>query len=303
MKSKIFYKYKSCVGESNDRNSNFYHLIDSLRNKYLYLTRPENLNDKDECKLFNNYNASNDDIRKWLENHPCLVEVIKKKFPKKDLVCVVRKYIQKSVKFRRQMDICVQEEREHFHIFSLTENPKNDKMWNIYAECFSVVCFGYEAKNILTENDCFDFSDKDFRYFIEISDDISGVDGFWLKQNNKYYLGVVNVKYAKRTPLKCKVFRLYDEEEKQKIRDSFLVKNNTATNGMTDWSYEQESRIILLDYHFPREEKIDLMIHYPDHVLKEVWFGHNIDCQKKQMVKNCIIDNYTNNFDIKFKTF
>lgn len=303
MKSKIFYKYKSCTGELNDKNSNFCHLIDSLKNKYLYLTRPENLNDKDECELFNNYNASNDDIRKWLENHPRLVEVIKKKFPKKDLVCVVRKYIQKSVKFRKQMDNYVQEEREHFHIFSLTENPENDKMWNIYADSFSGVCLGYEAKNILTENDCFDFSDKDFRYFIEVSDTISGVDGFCLKQNNKYYLGLVSVTYAKRTPLKCRVFRLYNEEEKQKIRNSFLVKNNTAINGMTDWSYEQESRIILLDTHFPREEKIDLMIHYPDYVLKEVWFGHNIDCQKKQMIKNCIIDNYTNSFDIKFKMF
>lgn len=174
MKSKIFYKYKSCAGELSDRNSNFYHLIDSLKNKYLYLTRPENLNDKDECKLFNNYNASNDDIIKWLKNHPCLVEIIKRKFPKKDLVCLVRKYIQRSVKFRKRMDIYVQEEREHFHIFSLTENPKNEKMWDIYIGSFSGVCLGYEAKNILTENDCFDFSDKDFRYFIEVSDNISG---------------------------------------------------------------------------------------------------------------------------------
>lgn len=44
-KTRIFYKYKSCYGDIDDKNTDFYHLIDSLENKYFYLARPINLND------------------------------------------------------------------------------------------------------------------------------------------------------------------------------------------------------------------------------------------------------------------
>lgn len=37
VETKIFYKYKSCEGDFNDKNSDFYHLIDSLEKNIFIL--------------------------------------------------------------------------------------------------------------------------------------------------------------------------------------------------------------------------------------------------------------------------
>ncbi len=49
-----------------------------------------------------------------------------------------------------------------------------------------------------------------------------------------------------------------------------------------DWSYEKEARIVVFDMHTPRNETIDVYAHYPDYVLKEVIFGHNIPPDKNK---------------------
>ncbi len=152
------------------------------------------------------------------------------------------------------MRLSVENERNHFHIFSLTDNNQNNMMWNLYAKNFTGLCFGYEFKTVLTEN-LKNYSDKYKTFFVEILDNDLNCEGLYLNQDDKFYFGLIKVKYAKRKPLKCRVFALNSKQEKAKIKESFLVKNNFSDKkrNKIDWSYEQESRIILYDYYKTRE--------------------------------------------------
>lgn len=90
-----------------------------------------------------------------------------------------------------------------------------------------------------------------------------------------------------------------NESEKNKMRDSLLKKNNKdePNKDKVNWSYEEESRVILFDKKNPIDKYVDLIAHYPDYVLDEVIFGHNIEESKKQKIINCLKDNYTKALD------
>lgn len=291
---KTFYKYKSCEGSENE-SSSFHFLLDSLEKKYFYLSRPENLNDKDEARMFDNYAASYDDIQKWLRHHPYLLKDLKMIIPpNKDPVYEIKKHCQKT-EYRCHMEQSRKNEREHFHIFSLTDSPDNEKMWTDYASNYNGICLGFEADTVLQESEN-NFTDKDERYFIETTDHGLDVEGAYLHQNGKSYLGLINVSYVRKKSIYIKLFKLHEDSEKNKIKDSFLNKNNynDQQRNKKDWSYERESRIILTDKHLPRNEKTDLIAHYPDHVLTEILLGHNIEADKKTKILNCLKDNYSN---------
>ena len=299
---KLFYKYKSCADDYDNNNSSFYFLLDSLKNKYFYLTRPENLNDKDECKIYDNYHESYDDIKKWLLNHPYLLEKIQKHIsPNKDPVYQIKKNI-KNTEFRMVMEESRKNEREHFHIFSLTENSNNERMWDNYANGYNGICLGYTAHTVLQES-ISNFTDKNEAFFIETLDNNLPVEGAYLYQVGKTYLGLIKVQYVRKKSIHCKIFKLHEESEKFKMKESFLMKNNydDVTKNKIDWSYEKESRIVLMDIHKPRNETIDLIAHYPDYVLKEVCFGHNIEKAKKEKIMETLKKNYTNFENIIFK--
>lgn len=189
---KNFYKYKSCDG--NGVGSSFFYLLDSLEKKYFYLSRPSELNDKDECKWVDDFSASNDDIRKWLERHPRLVSIYISK--NKDPVQEIRKKV-KTTNFRRMAEKSLKNLREHFHIFSLTKNFENEKMWKNYANNYNGICLSFKASTILQESKN-GFTDKNELFFIEITDDNLDVDGFYEKQNGKSYLGLTDVAYVKK---------------------------------------------------------------------------------------------------------
>ena len=291
---KTFYKAKSCEGNENE-NSSFHFLLDSLEKKYFYLSRPENLNDKDEAQMFDDYAASYDEIEKWLQLHPSLLNHMKAVIPpNKDLVCELKKRC-KEPEIRSVIAQDGKNEREHFHIFSLTDSPDNEKMWTDYADNYNGICLGFEATTVLQEGKN-NFTDKNECYFIETSDHEFDVEGAYIHQNDKSYLGLVKVSYVRRKPIYIKVFKFKEESERNKIKKSFMEKNNydDPQRNKKDWSYERESRIILIDKHSPKNEKIDLIAHYPDYVLTEVIFGHNIEPDKKAKILDILKSNYSN---------
>lgn len=75
---------------------------------------------------------------------------------------------------------------------------------------------------------------------------------------------------------------------KRKTKDVFLHKNKER------WSYENESRVIVFDYAPRNQGLIDILVHYPDYVLSEVYLGHNIDIKKEREIVTLLKDNYTN---------
>lgn len=295
---KNLYKYKSCDGEGV--GSSFCYLLDSLEKKYFYLSRPSELNDKDECKMFNDFSASYDDIRKWLERHPRFVNICNSK--NKDPVYELKRTAN-TTNFRQMAEESRKKEKEHFHIFSLTKSFENEKMWKNYASDYNGICLGFKASTILQKSEN-DFTDKNERFFIETTDDNLNVDGFYKKQDGKCYLGLIDVVYGKRKPIYIKFFKMNDESEKNKMKESFLKKNNKdePNKNKVDWSYEKESRVILFDKESPRDKYVNLIAHYPDYVLDEVIFGHKIEESKKQIIMNCLKNNYINFSKIKIIT-
>ena len=65
---KKFYKYKSFTDENGNDVSMW--TLDSLANKYFYFSRPEQLNDPIDCRIFNEYEAEDKDIQNWIDRKP-----------------------------------------------------------------------------------------------------------------------------------------------------------------------------------------------------------------------------------------
>ena len=303
---KIFYKYKSC------EDSNFNFVLDSLKNKYFFISRPSQLNDEDEVNIIYNYDVPDSDLIFWLNKHPriaqkfrfqvfCLKMQGDKRF-NNELDYLRYKKNQKDFQegFNKSNDL----EREHFHIFSLTDDNNNLQMWDKYANNYNGICLGFKATNDITcsipgvtiQNDLFIEVSSDFSYDGILKDDIT---------NRKYY-GINPIRYARREKsIIINPFTMLDKKEYDKMKESFLVKNNYVDlkNDRKDWSYERESRLIYVDKHFPREKLIDIKFPYPDSILQEVIFGHNLDSQKKEQILDCLKNNYSNFNTIVFKTF
>ena len=77
--------------------------------------------------------------------------------------------------FRDRMGKSRKNEREHFHIFSLTEVPDNETMWMNYADNYNGICLGFETNTVLQKSDC-NFTDKNECFFIETLDQNLDVD-------------------------------------------------------------------------------------------------------------------------------
>ena len=176
-------------------------------------------------------------------------------------------------------------------------------MWKDYANDYNGVCFGYEANTVLEDSNL-NFTDKQARYLIETTDNNLNIDGAYHHQNGKSYLGLIDVSYIRKQSIRVKLFRLWDKEERNKIKDSFLKKNNydDSKRNKINWSYEKESRVIVIDKEYPRNRKIDVIAHYPDYVLKEVIFGHNIESAKKKLILDYLKKNYINYSNLIIRT-
>ncbi len=300
---KIFYKYKSC------EDSKFNFVIDSLEKKYFFISRPSQLNDEDEVNIIYNYNVPDQDLNFWLSNHPRtaknyynFITYLKNK----GIYCFnteldYLRYKKGKENFQKGMNRINDLDREHFHIFSLTDDKNNTKMWKEYSNEYNGICLGFMATNNITLpvqginiiNDLFIevLSDSDDNV---IEDKITG----------KKYCIICPIKYSRRErSIIINPFIMKKKEERDKMKESFLVKNNynDIKNDRKDWSYEKESRLLYIDNHFPREELIDIKLHYPEYILQEVIFGHNLESSKKEQILNCL-KKYSNFKAIKLST-
>ncbi len=281
MAEKIFYKYKSCAGDIGSTNTPYAYLLDTLKNKYFYLTRPELLNDPMDCKCYDNFYASIDDMKKWLS------EVGREYLAEKIDVYELKRR-SKQNDFQNDMRKGNERERQHLHIFSVTDSYDSIEMWNKYADNYTGVCLGYKAVQVNPPYPT---------YFFEIlpNQHLPIVGGAY-PVNGKEYVHLMKVKYDHKNRIDYKLFRSWDKNERNKLAEAFLHKNKER------WSYENESRVIVFDFVPRNRGTIDVLVHYPDYVLSEVYLGHNIDSVKKQEILNTLKQYYSNFNTINIQT-
>lgn len=277
---KTFYKYKSFTDENGNDVS--MRTLDSLANKYFYFSRPEQLNDPLDCRIFNEYEAEDKDIQNWIDRKP---PDSRKKFTLKS----IRNQL-KTGKFQKYMEECARKDEQHFHVLSLTDSWYNNHMWEKYAHCYEGICIGYIST----------FCDQHRFNYIEArasTADLPLLHSSFLGVEGTPYFDLQKVKYDNDGACKYNIFKSTDEEKKKAIIQSLLHKTEK-------WCNENEYRKIIMDqlepkcpYEFTPK---DLRVFYPDKVLSEICFGYKCDLKKRKQVFHCIKTHYDNWKDIHF---
>lgn len=271
----IFYKYKSFTNDDGNDISEY--TFDSLINKYFYFSRPKELNDPEDCKVLNEYEAEDSEIQKWIDRspsdskrHSLTVDAIRDKM--------------KNGIFQEYMENAARQDEQHFHVLSLTDNWQSIHMWEKYAHNFEGICIGYN----------FTFCDEHNYNYIEgesLSANIPIIESF-RPVNGKPYFELQKVLYDNDGTHKYNIFKSNDEANKKNIEYALFHKTEK-------WREENEYRKIIMDT-LTRQDSVDLRVFYPDSVLGEINFGYRCNTELQQQIIEYVKCYYSNWKDIHF---
>ena len=263
--TKIFYKYK----QIND------HTLDSLKNKYFYYSRQEQLDDPFDMYTPVDILKTDEEIREYFKRDPVIaakytVDTFKKK--------------QAASEFNEEYHNKFFQVNQMFHVFSLTPINDNDAMWALYAENYSGIAIGYEVLN-----------EPDNKYSISL--------GIKREINNqmKFLLQQGKDRFYENPDLRIVLFPIdYDISKLKKFTplctDPYeMLDNNFIKKPI--WSFEKEYRSVIIS---PWHMMGELKIYYPDEVLSEVIFGYRTKEEDIKRIIELINDNYSNSKDIKY---
>lgn len=115
----MLYKYKSLSASQNSK-----YTLDSLKNKYLYFSRPSELNDPFDCQISVDIQANDKETQVWIDKNKCKMQSGNK-------FSTIEKFNQErekgtALKFLQEVSKNI---TETTHILSLTENELNEVMW------------------------------------------------------------------------------------------------------------------------------------------------------------------------------
>lgn len=265
MKNKIFYKYKQI-------NS---YTLDSLKNKYFYYSRQEQLDDP-----FDMYTPVEDlkadaEIREYFKRDPVIalmytVETFKKK--------------QAASEFDEEYKKKFLEVSQMFHVLSLTPINDNDAMWALYADNYKGIAIGYKANE-----------EKEGNYSISlgIKRERNNQRKFLLEQGpQRFYENPdlrINLRPIEYDISKLKPFTPLCTNPEEMLENDYIKKSI--------WSFEKEYRSIIIS---PWHRYKHLKIYYPDEVLSEIIFGSNVSTEKIREIVTLVKEVYSNFQEIKF---
>lgn len=259
VKEKIFYKYKSV---SNAQS--YEYLLNSLKNKYFFFSRPSQLNDPFDAYTPNDYSATDEEINSWLQNSSRIknitVEQVKIKIEDGSLI--------------QYLDEMAITDKDNFTILSLCSTELNEVLWGTYADTYSGICLGYKATQYNEINEL-------GVYYIESINKNDNLFSPKLRPlNNRKYFFIRPVIYDNTGCNKYNVFK----QNKKSIEYNIYHKKNF-------WSSEKEYRAILSNNPLS-QQKFDQKIYYGNKTLSEVIFGYKIDSKKKEEIIKLINENY-----------
>ena len=253
------YKYKSITD----------YTLDSLKNKYFYYSRQEQLDDPFDMYTPVDILRTDEEIREYFRRDPELAS----------------KYTVDS--FRKKQEASEFDEDYHnkflkvnqmFHVLSLTPLNDNDAMWALYADNYSGIAIGYEV--IEEPNNKYSISlgqkrpiNQQRKFLLQ-----QGKDRFYENPDLRIVMNPVEYdlsKLVKFTPL-C-------TDPLEMLGNVFIKK--------PIWKFEKEYRSVIIS---PWHMIDELKIYYPDEVLSEIIFGYRTSDEDIKKVIELIIKNYKN---------
>lgn len=260
----ILYKYKNLVEQQS-----FNYALDSLENKYLYFSRPSELNDPFDCRIQPDYNATEKKYLQWIKNH-------KKTLPPNNRLLTVAG-IKTVINENRTIEgieklanILV----EANHLFSLTSDSLNESMWALYAGNYNGICIGYKV----------DFTNSFMPNRIEFSNENEILNVNITKQ-------IINFQQIKYDNLGNHTLQLF-KDRKSQIENV----NYNLTHKKKCWETEKEYRAIFQDTDFKLEKYgiFTTKVFYDDNFLEEISFGYNVSKDTIKSIKQSIEKRYSN---------
>jgi len=260
-----FYKYKSF-------NTN---TLDSLKNKYFYYSRQEQLDDPFDMYTPVEDLKTDDEIREYFKLDPTIASMYTlDSFKKK----------QAAAEFDEEYKKKYVEVSQMFHVLSLTPINDNDAMWALYADNYKGIAIGYEAMEETPGN---------YSISLGMKREINTQRKFLLEQGEERFYENPDLRIKLR-PVeydvsKLKPFTPLCTDPYEMLENDYIKK--------PIWSFEKEYRSIIIS---PWHRYEHLKIYYPDEVLSEIIFGFNVATDKINEIINLVKENYSNYEEIKF---
>lgn len=260
-----FYKYKTI----ND------FILDSLKNKYFYYSRQEQLDDPFDMYTPVDILRTDEEIREYFRRDPELAS--------KNTVDSFRKK-QEASEFDEEYHNKFLKVNQMFHVLSLTPLNDNDAMWALYADNYSGIAIGYKV--LEESNNKYSISlgqkrpiNQQRKFLLQ-----QGKDRFYENPDLRIIMNPVEYdlsKLVKFTPL-C-------TDPLEMLGNIFIKK--------PIWEFEKEYRSVIVS---PWHMIDELKIFYPDEVLAEIIFGYRTSEENINKIVKLIQENYKNSGEIQF---
>jgi hypothetical protein len=263
MRINTFYKYKAI---------NKY-TLDSLKNKYFYYSRQEQLDDPFDMYTPVDTLKTDEEIKELFRRDPetaalHTIDSYKKR--------------QKASETDERYHSKFLEVNQMFHVLCLTPIYDNDAMWALYADNYKGIAIGYKAN-------------VDNNYYISLGTKrpIINQRQFLLKQEKERFYENPDLRIVLNPVIydisKLKKFNPLMSDPNEMLENIYIKKSL--------WSFEKEYRSVIIS---PWHRYEDLKIYYPDNVITEIIFGYKTSEEDIKIVIELIRNNYENFSKIKF---
>ncbi len=264
----ILYKYKNLAEQQS-----YNYALESLENKYLYFSRPSELNDPFDCQIQIDFDANDKEYLQWIKDNRKRIKANNRL----TTVDGIKKLIQedKVVNGLTNMGKYIVDKN---HLLSLTTDCMNESMWALYAGNYNGICIGYKA----------DFTNSFMPKRIEFSDENKII-------NVNISKHIINFQQIKYDNLGNHPLQLFKDKNSQ-----FENVNYNLTHKKKCWETEKEYRAIFQDNDFNLENYgiFTAKVFYDDSFLEEIIFGYRVKNETVEHIKHTIKKHYSN--DIKF---
>ena len=261
------------------------YLLDSLKNKYLYFSKPSELDDIFECKISPSFtNTTDAEINNWMN---LMHQNNAKDFPYNN-IADIRNDINSGV-FEKNY-INNSKILEHYHILSLCKDKDNQRLWSLYAATYKGICIGY---NVDLNNNYFELEiENPKNKYKEISTPIANI----IPQSGKWYARLKKTDYNNEGQFSYnwineKMFEnsnlLYDGINNSIDRSAIF---QTILNSKSSiWIDQNEYRCFFNDMGIKMPK-----IYYPDETLNRIVFGYKTEKKIMKKIYKLITKYYRN---------
>lgn len=261
---KTVYKYRSITD----------YTLDSIKNKYFYYSRQEQLDDPFDMYTPVDTLKTDEEIKELFRRDPetaalHTIDSYKKK--------------QEASEYDEEYHRKFLEVNQKFHVLCLTPICDNDAMWALYADKYKGIAIGYKVE------------EDNNNYFISLGEKriINRQKKFLLEQGTeKFYenpdLRIVLSPVVYDTS-KIKNFTPLLTDYREMLVNEYIKK--------PIWSFEEEYRSVIIS---PEHRYKGLKIYYPDDVLSEITFGYETSEEDIRNVIEIVRENYENYSEISF---